>query len=263
MKKICKYLIISFAVTYLFWGIDIILSCLGLYEHPGYNFGIVFYIIAACSPAIAVFIIWQRDSEKKGIRYFVKTIIRLSDPVIELSLLIIFLAIRFGIPFLFGDVIITGRWWQVVLFIPVMFLFGGFEEIGWRGYLQPILENKYGFIVSTLINCSIWILWHIPLCFIKGTYQYSGNYLWFAFSLVGSAFSLAALHKVKGNIIPCILFHAGGNAVLSYGLSINEGIGTTVSYGIQILLAILVSYLCNRERKIHSPNKTVASESTI
>ena len=91
MKKICKYLIISFAVTYLFWGIDIILSCLGLYEHPGYNFGIVFYIIAACSPAIAVFIIWQRDSEKKGIRYFVKTIIRLSNPVIELSLLIIFL----------------------------------------------------------------------------------------------------------------------------------------------------------------------------
>ena len=154
-----------------------------------------------------------------------------------------------GIPFLFGDEIITGRWWQVVLFIPVMFLFGGFEEIGWRGYLQPILEKKYGFIVSTLINCSIWIIWHIPLCFIKGTYQYSGNYLWFVFSLVGSAFSLAALHNVKGNIIPCILFHAGGNAALSYGLSINEGIGTTVSYCIQVLLAILVSYLCNRERK--------------
>lgn len=78
-----------------------------------------------------------------------------------------------------------------------MLLFGGFEEVGWRGWLQPALEKKCGFIFATLINYAIWLVWHIPLCFVKGTYQYSGSYLWFAVSLAGSAFSAAALHKVK------------------------------------------------------------------
>lgn len=239
--KIFKYLIITFAITYLFWGIDIILSFLGLYEHPGYNAGIVFYIIAVCSPAIAAFIIWQKDPETKGLRHFLKTIVRISNPVIELSLLVIFLCLRFGIPFLFGGAKITGSWWQVVLFIPVMLLFGGVEEVGWRGFLQPVLEKRFGFIAAVLINCFIWTIWHIPLCFIKGTYQYSGNFLWFAFSLLGTAFSLAALRQAKGNILPCILFHAAGNAVLSYGLSVDEGIGAAVSYCAQILFAIIVS----------------------
>jgi hypothetical protein len=245
-KKICHYLILTFAITYLFWGFDIVLSGLGLYEHPAYNVGLIFYIIAACAPAIAVFIIWQKETDKKGIRYFLKTVLRFHHLVIEISLLAVFLLIRFGIPFLFGDVRITGSWCQVVVFIPIMFLFGGFEEVGWRGYLQPLLEKRFGFIIATLINWAIWGVWHIPLCFIKGTYQYSGSYLWFAISLLGSAFSLALLHRFNGSIMPCILFHAIGNSVVSYGISISDGTGALISYGVQIALAILVSCFCKR-----------------
>jgi membrane protease YdiL (CAAX protease family) len=240
-KKICRYLIAAFAITYLFWGLDIVLSCLGLYEHPAYNVGIVFYVIAACAPMASVFILWQKEDGN-----FLKTIFRFQNPLLELSLLLAFLLIRFGIPFLFGDVRITGGIWQVLIFIPVMFLFGGFEEVGWRGYLQPVLEEKCGFIIATLINWAIWVVWHIPLCFIKGTYQYSGSYLWFAISLLGSAFSAAALHRVKGSIIPCILFHATGNAIVSYGLSIGDGTGAIVSYAAQIIFAILIACLCKR-----------------
>jgi hypothetical protein len=56
-KKICQYLIFTFAVTY--WGFDIFLSGLGLYEHPTYTIGLIFYIIAACAPAISVYILIQ------------------------------------------------------------------------------------------------------------------------------------------------------------------------------------------------------------
>ena len=64
-KKKCHYLVLAFAVTYLFWGLDIVLSRLGLYEHPVYNAGIVFYVIAACSPSIAVFFFGKRNRTKK------------------------------------------------------------------------------------------------------------------------------------------------------------------------------------------------------
>ena len=249
-KKLSSYLIITFAITYLFWGLDILLSSLGFYEHPAYNIGIIFYIIAACAPAIAACILWRKESAGNGLKSILKKVFCFNNPLLELILLAVFLAARFVIPFLFGDVRITGSFWQVLVFSPVMFLFGGFEEVGWRGYLQPVLEKKCGFIIASLINFAIWLVWHIPLCFIKGTYQYSGSYLWFAISLAGSAFSAAALHKVKGSIIPCILFHAIGNAVVSYGLSINNGTGILVSSGLQVLLAISLAVIkVNRIKK--------------
>ena len=248
-NKIAQFFIITFAITYLFWGLDIILSILGLYEHPSYNVGIVFYVIAACAPAIAVYILMQSDSDKKGIRYFLKSSFKFKQPILEISLIAIFMAIRFGIPFLFGDISVIGNLWQVIAFAPVMLLFGGFEEVGWRGYLQPKLESKFGFFVATLMNCAIWTVWHMPLCFIKGTYQYSGSYFWFVVSLMGSAFAFAALHKVKGSIIPCIIAHAVGNAIVSYGISIHEGIGMAFSTCIQIIFATFVFTFCNRTKK--------------
>ena len=65
-KKICHYLILSFAITYLLWGSDIVLGFLGLYEHPGYNVGLVFYIIAACAPAMAFFSFGIKNRTKEG-----------------------------------------------------------------------------------------------------------------------------------------------------------------------------------------------------
>lgn len=243
-KKICQYLVFTFIITYLFWGFDIILSRLGLYEHPTYNIGIIFYVIAACAPAITGYIFMKNESEKSGLRYLLKSFFKFNYLILEILLIVIFIVIRFGIPFLFGDVIIIGNFWQVIVFTPVMLLFGGFEEIGWRGYLQPVLEERFGLFVATLINSAIWIVWHIPLCFIKGTYQYSGDYLLFAISLIGSAFSLAAINKVRGNVIACILFHSLCNAIVSYGISINDGVGIVVSAGIQIIFAIVVFNLC-------------------
>ena len=108
--KIFIYLSVTFIITYLFWGLDIVLCRFGLYEHPGYNVGIIFYIIAACAPAIAVFILWQRDSDKRGIKYILKTIFQFNRPITELSILLIFLMIRFGIPLCFGDVKFSGKW---------------------------------------------------------------------------------------------------------------------------------------------------------
>lgn len=253
-RRVIVYLIIAFVITYIFWGFDIVMSRMGSYVHPDYNIGIVFYVIAACSPAIAAYIMLQKEPDKSGIRYFVKASFGFSRPAAEILLIVIFLAIRFGIPFLFGDVEVTGSLWQTIVFIPVMFLFGGFEEIGWRGYLQPRLDERFGPVIATLINCAIWTIWHLPLCFIKGTYQYSGSYLWFVVSLAGSAFSLAAINKPGGSVMPCILFHAIGNAIVSYGLSVNEGVGMAVSSGIQIALAICVFFHADRHRR-RSPHR--------
>ena len=246
MPKKYKYLILTFVITYLFWGFDIVLSISGAYEHPANNIGIILYIIAASAPAISVFIIMQSDPEKRGAGNFLKTSFRFNAPISEILLIVIFIAIRFGIPCLFGDVKVVGKLWQVIVFTPIMLLFGGLEEIGWRGFLQPNLEKKFGFFCAALINCAIWSVWHLPLCFIKGTYQYSGNYLWFVVSLTGTAFFLAVINKVRGSILPCIIFHSLGNAIVSYGISVRNGASGIVSMCVQIIFAVCVSNFCNK-----------------
>lgn len=47
------------------------------------------------------------------------------------------------------------------------------EELGWRGYALDRLQEKYGALVSSLILGIVWTLWHMPLFFIKGSYQNS------------------------------------------------------------------------------------------
>ena len=249
LKDTIKYLIITFLITYLFWGFDIILSSLNMYEHPSYNIGIIFYMIAAAAPSISVYILMQKDPDKRGLRSFLRYILSIKRPSVDLLVVLVFISIRFVIPLMFGEVTVRGSLIKVMIFIPVMIFFGGLEEPGWRGYLQPVLDQRFGAVFATLINFAIWCVWHIPLCFIKGTYQYSGSYLWFMFTLLGSAFCLSAINKVSTSVLPCILFHAAGNAIVSYGISVKEGKGTVVSVIVQTVLAIILFIICNRKNK--------------
>lgn len=71
------------------------------------------------------------------------------------------------------DILKSPATWSYILFMPVNFLmvFAPFfgEEYGWRYYLQPILQKRFGMRAGLLILGVAWGVWHIFLDFFYYT----------------------------------------------------------------------------------------------
>jgi len=97
----------------------------------------------------------------------------------------------------------------LILFVGM--LIGAFgEELGWRGYLQPVLEVKANVLLSSLMVGVLWGVWHV------GNYQYGAVCMSF-FVLSTIAYSVIVAWLLRGtsyNVVIALLFHF----VLNIGL---------------------------------------------
>jgi uncharacterized protein len=63
--------------------------------------------------------------------------------------------------------------WMIIPIALSILLVGPLEEFGWRGYVLDRLQGRWGALVASLILGIVWSLWHLPLFFIKDSYQYN------------------------------------------------------------------------------------------
>lgn len=88
------------------------------------------------------------------------------------------------------------------------------EEIGWRGFLFPLLHKRYGFPGACWISGLLWAVWHYP-GLIWADYNAGTNPVfaitWFTISVIAMAFIMGFLRVRSGSIWPCVLLHATHN----------------------------------------------------
>lgn len=60
---------------------------------------------------------------------------------------------------------------EVILSMILLVLVPVLEELGWRGYGVDSLASKFNLFKTSLIFGILWGLWHLPVFFIKGSYQ--------------------------------------------------------------------------------------------
>ena len=101
------------------------------------------------------------------------------------------------------------------------------EEIGWRSFLQPALEQKNSVFISSLIVGIIWGLWHIGH-FMNGPIFMSG---FLVFTISVSMVMLFLLKNTKHNILISALFH----------FSINTGFGIYFTKGFENIKLFLIN----------------------
>ena len=91
-------------------------------------------------------------------------------------------------------------------------VFYGFgEEVGWRGYLQPTLEQRRPVLRAAAILSMVWALWHLPLFGITAGYRQlpAVGFIGFYFSLLVAALVFAWLwHRSGYSLLVVAVFHA-------------------------------------------------------
>lgn len=101
--------------------------------------------------------------------------------------------------------------------VPTLFLLiltAFLEELGWRGYAEDSIGVYCTWCTESFIFGTLWSLWHLPLFFITGSYQY--NILqkspWYMVNFFAGIIPLDFLItwvyvKSKRSIFACMVFH--------------------------------------------------------
>lgn len=108
--------------------------------------------------------------------------------------------------------------YYLLTFVVVALAQGGNEEPGWRGLMQPELQNRFSPLVAALIVSVFWSLWHLPLYF-NGTYP--GNVVGgmvggFIFRILLSIFLAWFYNRSNGNLFAMVLLHTCFNVMVNF-----------------------------------------------
>lgn len=122
------------------------------------------------------------------------------------------------------------------------------EEFGWRGYAQPVLQEQYSMLQSSLIIGAFEISWHWPHLIVKDSQilKNFGNLGYFIlFTFLFALFIGWIYNKAGGNCFITSLFHAtvnGANMLLFTNGGL-EGNAIMIVYLPILIIATLSAYI--------------------
>ena len=173
---------------------------------------------------------------QSSFKQVLKDFFQVKDSLANYCLVLVFLLLDF-FPFIFGGKITTQSLvLPVVLFFKAL-LFGGIEEIGWRYFFQPTLEERIAYLSATVITFLAWSSWHLLYFYIDGSLAVI-QLLPFLVGLLTNCFILSALYHKTQNLWICVMTHALINAL--------SQLSSTESVWLSLVIKMLIILLAMR-----------------
>ncbi len=215
LSRTWKFFLLTFAISWLIW-LPSVLRSNGFANVPALP------LPGTLGPAIAAFILVGFESGRGGIGRLLRRAIDVGfSKRWLLPLLLLFPAVGIltaVILSLLGEG--TGDWappnlpTAVITFLVILFIGGGMEEFGWRGYALDRMQTGRNAVVASLVLGFIWGIWHLPTFFMDGTVQKEAAIPIWEFVL--QTMVIAVLYtwmynNTRGSLLVAILFHTIGN----------------------------------------------------
>ena len=146
-----------------------------------------------------------------NVKQLVRDFFQVKQAPLNYLLVLIFMGLDFLPLILSGGILIQVWYLPIILFVKAL-VFGGIEEIGWRYFFQPALQEKLTYLVSTLCTFVAWSLWHILYFYIDGSLA-TIHLLPFLLGLLSNCFILSSIYTKTGSLWLCVMTHALVNAL--------------------------------------------------
>jgi len=249
-----------FVVTFL-WSWSVLIPCAILINtgimpqvSPLYSIiEIPIAFLAIMGPAIGALVSLRTINGKGAVRNHLKSFLSLNFGLkVWLSIFLISGLSTFLpwiIPEFFGEDRIPPMLQNIYIFplylLVSTFITGGQEEIGWRGYILPFLEKRFGLIIGSLILGLVWAAWHIPLWFIPGSSQSYMNFFAFMLSSIGVSYILSWVRAASGNrLLSCLIAHGAINSfAVLFPVFITDNSANQVRFWIFCVLKFVIGII--------------------
>jgi membrane protease YdiL (CAAX protease family) len=163
---IVAFYILAFAISWLGWIPG------ALYERGMFPFtSPLFNLLGGVGPTLAAVIVILARREENGIRNLFGGLLRLRASagwyVVTFGFwIVVTLLAMLGVGILSGQgfpAVGQFAWGSLPLILVTMLLSNVWEEIGWRGFALPRLQERYGDLMIAIIMGVLWEIWHLPL----------------------------------------------------------------------------------------------------
>ncbi|MGM0169097.1 hypothetical protein IGI39_003414 [Enterococcus sp. AZ135] len=220
-QTIKHYLLSTIIISWSFWLLAAALTHFGNlpFSNP---LIMILFILGGISPAFNELYLKKKTSSPEDYRAFKKNIVTIKQPISAYLLVFGMAWLYCFLPTLLGGSVQKVPISIALLELPIMIIGGGIEEIGWRGFLQPMLQKKYSILTSAVIVSMIWTFWHIPLWWINGSNQSSMSLVWFTLTCFSLSLLLSFIWNKYESIYLCVLFHAAINSFWDVYVSNNK-----------------------------------------
>ena len=256
-KKITSFFVITFLWSWFFFGIAIACIKLGITSSQMSFIGISMTLIGAFGPVVGAIVTLYTIEGKDSLNRFKKSFLSLNFGLKTWLAIFLILGIPRFIawisPIFFGEEIRQTSFLMnnMYLFIPILLfqtiLGGGQEEIGWRGYIMQILENKFGLLFGSLILGITWSIWHIPMWFLPESGQLNHHFFGFTMQSIGLSFIFSWIIKASGNrLLSGLIIHGASNTFSNLFPGVNTNLDKAwdhPGYWIWCILIILVGII--------------------
>ncbi len=216
----CTYIAMFFALAILLGSIFYIPWVLASYGMFPFILSLPFFILGGASPFIAAFITTRKqfgvDGSKNLFRQFIKretSMIYFIIPIIlqfAIAISAILLLNLFSSEDFLDFKVLVG-------FIPILislFLQNMWEEIGWRGYSLPALQEKFSALHASILIGLLVAIWHWPHFIVKDSVMMINyhNFLYFTIMMILISIQQTWLYNSsEGNLTVSTLNHSALN----------------------------------------------------